>query len=311
MKSGPTNIAASIQARLLEHSRRLGVEHQLTLTRFAGERLLYRLSASKYADRFLLKGAALMLAWLGENIRPTKDIDLLGPAELTGGRLATVFTEIVSVPCKADGLHFDSSKISIHPIREERVYGGMRVMLAAHLGAVRIPLQVDIGQGDSVVPAPCTLEYPSMLSLPRPRLKAYCRETVIAEKCHAMVELASANSRMKDFFDVYCLAMAQEFDGESLRKACAATFQRRRTAPPAQPPVALTSAFSEDTDKRRQWSAFLGRNRLSSAPTELPAVVEKLAEFLWPVLEAMDDRLPAIWKRGGPWRTAARRSPTK
>lgn len=292
----------------MEHSRTLGVEHQLTLTRFAGERLLYRLSVSKYAGQFVLKGAALMLAWLGETIRPTKDIDLLGPAELTADHLAAVFAEVVSVPCKPDGLLFDASGLSVQPIREDRIYGGMRIILAARLGTVRIPLQVDIGQGDRVVPAPRTLDYPSMLALPRPRLRAYCPETVIAEKCHAMVELASANSRMKDFFDVYSLALAQDFDGELLRKACAATFQRRKTAQPVQPPIALTAAFSADRDKQRQWSAFVRRSRLTSAPDKLPVVVEKLAEFLWPVLHAMDTRFPTIWKRGGPWRTAARRS---
>lgn len=309
MKSAPKNFAASLQARLLEHSRTLGVEHQLTLTRFAGERLLYRLSVSKYAGQFVLKGAALMLAWLGETIRPTKDIDLLGPAELTADRLAAVFAQVVSVPCQPDALLFDASRLSVQPIREDRIHGGMRILLAARLGAIRIPLRVDIGQGDRVVPAPYTLDYPSMLALPCPRLKAYRPETAVAEKCHAMVELASANSRMKDFFDVYSLAMAQDFDGESLRKACAATFRRRKTARPAEPPVALTSAFSRDAGKQRQWSAFLRRSRLTAAPDKLPVVVGKLAEFLWPVLAALESRLPSIWERGGPWRTAARRWP--
>ena len=179
----------------------------------------------------------------------------------------------------------------------------MRVTLTAKLGNIRIPLQVDVGVGDAVVPPPETLDYPGLLDLPRARVRAYRPETSIAEKCEALVTLALANSRMKDFSDIYSLALVRSFDGETLLAALAATFSRRQTAIPAPLPLALTNEFSADVQKRQQWEAFVRRNRSPDAPPSLDQVVAKLAEFLGPVLQAVaaDRRWPQTWKPGGPW----------
>jgi predicted nucleotidyltransferase component of viral defense system len=228
VKPPPKDLVASIQARLLQHSRTLGVDHQLTLVRFAGERLLYRLAASEYAGKFVLKGAALMLLWLGEKIRPTKDIDLLGSGDTSAEELKHVFTTLCELKVAGDGLDFLAQTVQVEAIREQQEYGGMRVTLTAKLGNIRIPLQVDVGVGDAVVPPPETLDYPGLLDLPRARVRAYRPETSIAEKCEALVTLALANSRMKDFSDIYSLALVRSFDGETLRAALAATFSRRQ-----------------------------------------------------------------------------------
>ena len=302
MKREPKNIAASIQARLLQRSRELNVEHQLTLARFGGERLLYRLSKSEFADRFILKGAALLLLWMGHATRPTKDVDLLGFGDTSAEALKHIFVALCEVEAPDDGLAFVSDTVRVEAIREGQEYGGMRITLMATLGKVRIPLQVDVGAGDAVVPPPDTIDYPGLLDLPRARLRVYRPETSIAEKTEAMVRLALANSRMKDFFDIRGLAIARPFDGDTLRLALAATFERRQTPLPSEMPLALTNEFGDDRQKGRQWAAFVGRIR-SADHTDLSEVIDGLRAFLWPALQAAakGDRWPRQWEPGGPW----------
>jgi predicted nucleotidyltransferase component of viral defense system len=302
-RNGPKNIVASVHARLVERSREIGVEHQLTLARYGGERLLYRLSKSEFADRFILKGATLLLLWLGEPIRPTKDVDLLGSGDTSADALKQVFAALCAVDAPEDGLTFLAESVQIEPIREDQEYGGMRVKLLAMLGKVRIPLQVDIGAGDAVVPPPEMLDYPSLLDLPLARIRAYRPETSIAEKTEAMVLLALANSRMKDFFDIHQLAETRTFEGETLRRAIAATFERRGIEVPTEPPLALRREFGDNAQKRVQWAAFVRRTRRPDL-RDLPAVVAALERFLWPVLQAASrrERWQQLWSNGGPWR---------
>ncbi len=305
MKREPKNIAASIQARLLQRSRELNVEHQLTLARFGGERLLYRLSKSEFADRFIVKGAALLLLWMGEATRPTKDVDLLGFGDTSDEALKQIFVALCEVEALDDGLAFMSGTVRVEAIREGQQHGGMRITLMSMLGRVRIPLQVDVGAGDAVVPPPDTIDYPGLLDLPRARLRVYRPETSIAEKTEAMVRLAQANSRMKDLFDIHGLATTRTFDGNTLRLALAATFERRQTPLPSAPPIALTKEFGDDLQKRRQWDAFVGRIR-SADHTDLSEVIDVLGVFLWPVLQAAARPVvwPRQWEPGGPWKSA-------
>lgn len=170
MKREPKNISASVQARLLQRSRDLNVEHQLTLARFGGERLLYRLAKSEFADRFILKGAAMLLVWMGDAIRPTKDIDLLGFGDTSAAGLQRVFVAICQVEAPDDGLMFVADTVRVEAIREGQEYGGMRITLMAMPGKIRVPLQADVGAGDAVVPPPDTIDYPGLLDLPRARL---------------------------------------------------------------------------------------------------------------------------------------------
>jgi predicted nucleotidyltransferase component of viral defense system len=273
-----SGLAQSVQARLLRHAKEIGADPNLVLTRYGVERFLYRLSRSRHAEQFVLKGALLLLVWLGETLRPTRDADLLGFGELSDEALAGIFKEVCGVEVDPDGVTFDPDSVTVAAIREEDAYGGRRVMLQGRLGAARLTVQVDIGIGDAVTPAPQWLEYPSLLDLPPPRLRAYPRETVVAEKVHAMVLFGTRNSRMKDYFDVHALLREEKLVANVLVRALSATFERRRTALPEGPPAGLSDAFTDDAAKQSQWRAFLNKNRLKGP--ELDAVVAEIREAL-------------------------------
>src|SRR5450432_2551415 len=166
---------------------------------------------------------------------------------------------------------------------EDADYEGIRLQFIAYLGNIRIPVQIDIGFGDVITPAPVQVEYPTLLSLPAPVLSAYPRETVVAEKCEAMVKLGMANSRMKDFHDLSSLAEQFGFDGAILAHAIAETFARRKTDIPTALPTALTAEFCEDNSKRHQWTAFTQRNQLYIERRNLSEVGTAVAAFLMPV----------------------------
>ena len=276
-------LAQSVQVRLKRHAKEIGVDPNLVLTRYGVERFLYRLSRSPHREKFVLKGALLLLVWLGETLRPTRDADLLGFGELSDDALKEIFREVCGVQVEPDAMTFLPDTVEVQAIREEDAYGGRRVTLQARLGPARIKVQVDIGIGDAVTPGPQWLEYPSLLDLPRPRLRAYPRETVVAEKLHAMVLLGMRNSRMKDYFDVHALLREGEMDARQLARAIAATFDRRRTEVPEGVPAELSDEFSEDTGRQAQWRAFLDKNRLQGAP--LPDLVRGIREGLSPAID--------------------------
>jgi hypothetical protein len=276
-------LARSVQVRLARHAKEIGVDPNLVLTRYGIERFLYRLSRSRHAERFVLKGALLLLVWLGETLRPTRDADLLGYGELSDDELLAMFQDVCGVRVEPDAATFDAGSVTVAPIREGDAYGGRRINVRGRIGTARVSVQVDIGIGDAVTPAPDWLEYPSLLGFPSPRLRAYPRETVLAEKLHAMVLLGLRNSRLKDYFDVRALLHDGVADEALLARAIAATFERRRTALPADMPAGLSDAFSGDAGRQAQWRAFLARNRLEG-PT-LPELVDDLRARLAPVLD--------------------------
>jgi hypothetical protein len=199
------DVAASVRQRLLNLSRERGEDFQLTLIYYALERLLYRLSRSAARERFVLKGAMLFSVWSGAPHRATRDLDLLGKGPNDVGVLVKDFQEICWTPVEDDGLKFLAESVTGEEIRDGKEYEGVRLSFEARLGVARIPIQVDIGFGDVVLPKPVSLEYPTLLDFPAPRLLAYPRETVIAERFQSMVELGIANSRTKDFFDLWSL----------------------------------------------------------------------------------------------------------
>lgn len=298
-----SGLAQSVQVRLVRHAQSLGIDPNVILARYAAERLLYRLSCSPHAGRFVLKGALMLLVWLGETIRPTRDADFLGFGALDAESLRVIFQELCAQRVEPDGLRFDESTVQVAPIRSEKSYGGQRIRLMAHLGTARLRVQVDVGLGDAVFPEPQWIEYPSLLDLPRPRVRAYKPESSIAEKLHAMIELGSKNSRMRDFFDVRALAAAGTFEGSVLSRAIASTFERRNTPVPTELPLALTRAFAVIDGKGAQWAGFVRRLPGATAPADLVAVIDAVAAFAGPVLLATGRGKPfdQIWPAGGPW----------
>ncbi len=303
MNGKTSGLAHSVQVRLVAHAKQIRVDPNLVLTRYAVERYLYRLSRSRYAERFVLKGALLMHVWLGEMIRPTRDADLLGFGDLSNRALVDICREICTINVEPDGMEYLPDSVAVAAIRQTDVYGGQRVTLQGRLGSARLRVQTDVGIGDAVTPDPEWLEYPGLLGFPRARLRAYRPETSIAEKLQTMVVLGSKNSRMKDFFDVYVLTERASFDGAQLAAAVRSTFERRQTAIPDSLPLALTDDFARIVEKQAQWRGFLRKNSLTSAPSELALVVGRLATFLGPILEAAGEqrKFSARWYARGPW----------
>lgn len=273
------NIGASVRARLLNLSKAKGQSFDLVLTRFALERLLFRLSQSPHADRFVLKGAMLMMSWFDDPHRGTRDLDLLGFGDPSEAAMLATFRDILAQDDE-DGVVFDLDTLRVDRIREELDYGGLRLRAIASIAGARINLTIDIGFGDALEPGAEVVDYPVMLDLPAPRLRAYARETVIAEKFQAMVALGRANSRMKDFYDIWLLSRSFTFNDDRLARAIAATFARRETVIPTELPDALTLEFATDAQKQKQWRAFVEDVDFNSV--DLSAVVEDLAIFLLP-----------------------------
>lgn len=274
------NKGVSVRAKLLNLARERGQSNELILTRYALERLLYRLSISPYADRFVLKGAMLMTVWFDVPYRATRDIDFLGFGDSEADAILATFKEICGIDA-GDGVEFDTEKLAVDTIRDELAYGGLRLRTIAFIAGARVTVSIDIGFGDAIEPGLEELDYPVMLDEPAPHLRVYPPETVIAEKFQAIVALGQANSRMKDFFDVWLLLRESSFTGDRLPRAIAATFQRRTTEIPTEVPDGLSDAFSGDPAKLEQWKAF-GRNIEGDVPifsTVVTELREKMMAF--------------------------------
>lgn len=297
------DLPASVRQRLLNLSKARGEDFNLTLTRYGTERLLYRISQSAHAGQFVLKGAMLFSLWTGRLQRPTRDLDLLGYGASSEEALTRVFQGICLIDVAPDGLTFHPDSVKVAEIREGQKYRGQRVQLMATLGSARVHLQVDVGFGDVITPPAREAEFPSMLGFPSARLLAYSKETVIAEKLEAMVVLGIANSRMKDFYDVWMLSREFQFDGRTLAEAIAATFRRHAVELPQTSPTAFTGAFALDPVKLRQWGAFLSRNRLDAGGLTFSQVVAEIQLFLMPVIlaAAHGQELDADWPAAGLW----------
>ena len=296
------NVAASIKDRLQNLAREKNLRFNDVLEDFAMARLFARLAASDQAGKFILKGAQLFTLWAGVPHRPTRDADFLSFGPPDPATLEQVFNQLGRMSTEpADGLKWEPAKAAA--IREDNLYGGVRIRLSALLGRVRIPVQVDVGFGDSITPEAVPADWLSPLDFPPVRLLAYCPETVIAEKLQAAVVLDTGNSRMKDFFDLLWLSRHREFSGKRLQQAVQATFARRDTALPGDGvPLAFTGAFHSRPDKRTQWEAFLRKGDLPSM--ELSAAIDEIARFLVPVMRG--EVASSLWSPQSGW---ARREP--
>ena len=280
------NAAASIRTRLLSLAQSKGEDYQRVLGRYAIERFLYRLGRSAYRDNFALKGATLFTLWTGHTHRPTKDLDLLGRG--SSSVIAEVETTIRAI-CKIqdkDGIVFHSDSVEGTRIKEDDEYDGVRIKLLAELAGARIPMQIDIGFGDAVYPEPELASFPVLLPMEAPLIRAYPRESAIAEKFHAMVVLDIRNSRMKDFYDIWLMASTWTFEMASLRGAILASFERRGSPIPETIPFALTEAFLIDPQKKLQWTAFVSRLNPGDKAPSLEEVGAVLRSFLLPCISA-------------------------
>lgn len=282
MNPANPNVAASVRARLLNVAKAQGVDFNQVLVRFALERILYCLTQSQHADRFLLKGALLFTLWYDMPHRATRDADLLGFGASDLDSVAETFRDIAAVAVD-DGIVFDPASVTVEEIRKEAGYGGVRVIIAGELAKARCKTQIDVGFGDAVTPAPVDSIYPVLLDdLPAPKLRAYPTYTVIAEKLHAIALLGMTNSRLKDYFDLSVLLERETLDTDLLGQAIKATFERRGMSMPDDVPIGLTDEFAHDASRQSLWLAFLKKNELP--PDPLPGIVERLRVALAPAL---------------------------
>ncbi len=303
-KAPRANLAASVRQRLLNLSRENGEPFDLVLIRYALERFLYRLGISGYTDKFVLKGAMLLTVWGGNVHRPTRDLDLLGYGDPSDDQLVDLFQDLCRTKVEPDGLQFDAKSVRVFEIREQEEYDGRRIQLMAYLEEAKIGIQIDVGFGDAVTSEVNEISYPTLLEFPAPRIRAYPRESVVSEKLQAMVALGMPNSRMKDFYDVWMISRQFSFEGTDIVQAIKATFNRRRTEIPKKAPIALSDDFATDSDKIRQWEAFLSRTGLGESTVGLSQVINDLRGFLLPPLLATADQqvFDLTWIASGSWR---------
>lgn len=299
------DVAASVKARLLNGAKARGEEFERTLSRFAAERLLYRLGQSEARDRCILKGAGLLTVWLPDPYRATRDVDLLASGPDDDAAIRATLETICAVPCPEDGLQFDLTKLTITMIRPDEEYSGKRARFSAWLSRANIHVQVDFGFGDAMTKEPEEVDYPTMLAdLPVPHIRAYPRVVSVAEKFEAMVKLETRNSRMKDFHDIWALSGTFTFDGQELREAVAACFHRRGTTWTGEVPSVLTPGFYQRSELQERWNAYLRRGAMRTLPPSgFEEIGERVRLFLLPIRDAIltESRFEVQWMAEGPW----------
>jgi len=302
-KANLKNIPASVHQRLLNVAKATNEELQALLTRFALERLLYRLGRSPHREALVLKGAFLFLAWGESASRPTKDIDFLATGEAEIGRFEDLIRDVCKVADPNDGLEYHAETVHGEAIREQAHHDGIRIYLLATLGNARIPLQIDIGSGDAIDPDPVDISYPTVLDLPAPSIRAYRRESVIAEKLEALVSIGEATSRLKDFFDIWRFSSVFAFDGQNMQRAVQSTFDRRHTPIPVGIPPALGGEFTRDADRVKQWDRLVTRFAAEETTPSLTDVCGKILRFATPIFSRIRDgrAFAGSWPPGGPW----------
>lgn len=304
-KEKSKNIASSVRQRLLNISKERKEDFGLILTRYALERFLFRLGESPYKKTFILKGALLFLIWDENTYRPTRDADFLGHGDNSLLHLKKVFQEICALSVTDDGILYFSDTVQVMRLKEDQEYQGARVTFLSKLTEAKIPMQVDVGFGDVVSPAPQEIKFPTLLEFSPPTLRAYPPETVIAEKLQAMVLLGIANSRMKDFYDIWSMSKQFPFEGTILAQAIQKTFERRKSLLPSDLPFALTPEFYDVPVKQSQWKAFIRKNKLlSHGEIEFSTVISQIKVFLMPILESLTkgNEFTLSWKMDQGWK---------
>ncbi|MGX9148042.1 nucleotidyl transferase AbiEii/AbiGii toxin family protein [Mesorhizobium sp. 128a] len=299
------NLDVSIRARLLNHARQHGDDYQRVLTRYAIERLLFRLSKTEAAARYVLKGAMLFVTWPEHVFRPTADLDLLGEGSPDPVAIAELFVRICQVEAPDDGIKFDPDSLKIEAVREADKYQGAQLSLTADLAGAKLHVQVDIGFGDHVYPSPKRGTFPSLLpNLPEASVLMYPPETVVAEKFEAMIRFGEVNGRIKDFYDIWVTTRIFPFDASNLVEAVIGTLRRRETAIPIVMPAGLTEAFAAIVEDRGLWSGFLRRNPPTLKPPSFAELQEELRRFFGPIIDSLasPENARGRWNPdGGAW----------
>lgn len=279
------NYGKSIRTKLLNVAKKENIFYQTILTRYFQERLLYRMSQTRYRNNFYLKGGALMYAYERFAARPTLDIDFLGNnISNEGTSIIAAFKEICSVPFEEDGVIFDVEHITTQNITEFKDYHGIRLSIPVKMDSIAQVLTMDIGFGDVVTPSPVNLDFPILLEhLPCANILTYSLETVIAEKMHAIIDLADQSSRMKDYYDLHRILKEEKYDSEVLQEAIIRTFENRHT-PYDENTMFFRKDFGINQQMEVRWKAFM-RKITKATDLSFSEVVAFIQETLRPYWE--------------------------
>jgi predicted nucleotidyltransferase component of viral defense system len=297
------NLAASVLDRLRNKAREFGRPFDWMLQYYANERFLYRISQSEHCRKFVLKGGLIFNSWNVPLRRHTKDIDFRALTSSDLESVAQIIKDICKQPVQADAIEYLPETIEIASILEETENPGVRIRLWARIGeTTKVRMQIDLGFSDEITPPANIITYPTILDMPAPKLFGYPKETVVAEKLHAIIYRGSMTSRLKDFYDLWFISERFDFEGALLQEAIINTFENRATLVPNQLPEVFADSYAEA--KNQQWKAFL--NTFNSGESEIQdfsKVLSKLREFLLLVVKAAADgeRFDYYWKAGRHW----------
>lgn len=304
MKPDIKNLEASVRGRLQNKAKETNRSFSEVLQYYGMERFLYRFSRSEYSAIFVLKGALMFTVWNVKERRTTVDIDFLANYGNQVNDIERLVKDICKAKVVSDGLIFDSESVKGQKIKEDADYEGVRVKFTGYLERSKIPMQIDFGFGDLIHPSAKKIKFPVILNFPEPELYGYTVESVIAEKFEAMVKLGTANSRMKDFYDVWVMSRQFDFEGNALVQAIQKTFKRRKTDFPTSPPFFPSELYDHHSKGALRWKAFLKSEQIANAPPELGNVVKTIEEFLIKLVEAIHNGkdFSQEWKAPGPWK---------
>jgi predicted nucleotidyltransferase component of viral defense system len=298
-----TNLPASVLQRLRNEARKRNQIFQEILTYYGLERFLYRLSKSDYCERFVLKGALVMMTWPTRILRTTRDLDFRAYIRSNQQEVSRIIREICTIDIEQDAIRFDVDSVKTEIIIERAKYPGVRVYLVGYIDAVKIPLQIDLGFSDEINPPPMVVNFPTILDFPIPIVYAYQPETVLSEKVEAIYYLGDLNARMNDFYDIWVISNEFQIDGSSLLEAMRTTFKTRGT----RFEVGLSTLFSEEfiDSKSDLWKAFLtGIGKEENASTNFESILVRIVEFIQPIMDVLTNggKLDKKWDPKKGWR---------
>ncbi len=275
------NLPESIYSRLKNIALAKHRPTQEILRYYAMERFLYRLSVSKYKNSFFLKGGLMLMIWDPTTHRPTVDIDFLARAINSSKNISRILKNICSQSVLQDGIEFNSTDLIIKESQIETEYTGLSAHFSANLHTAKLPLRIDIGFSDKIFPKPANIEYPALLDFPSPALQGYTPETMIAEKLHAMIKLGLANSRMKDFYDIWTIVNQFQIKPEKIRPIIKKVFINRKTTV-QEFPKAFLKDFYNNPKTLERWNSFL--KDIGHEAISFETILFEIRDFFLPIL---------------------------
>lgn len=247
--------AMSLKAKIRNIAKQKNIPAQVILQNYMFERLLVRLSASEYKEKFVLKGGMLVAAIVGLDNRATMDMDTtLKNLPLTPEAIRSALEDICTIKFD-DGVAFEIGTIS--PIREDDIYGGYRVMLNAKFDTLLTPLSIDVSTGDAITPHAVQYNFSEIFDDEKSyELWAYNIETVMAEKVETILRRGVFNTRPRDFYDAYILTTTQKFDKTVFADALKATAKHRGTTQQIEDVPGILHNIEESLELKNMWNKY-------------------------------------------------------